>query len=277
VTEARGGHILVVDDNRVNRLLLQRALETQGFLVTTAEDGRVALELLRAPRTPPLDVVLLDILMPELDGYQVLAEIKADAGLRHLPVIMITAVDELDSVVRCIGMGATDYLSKPFNAALLRARIGASLAGKRLRDLELEYLEQVGYVVDAAAAVEEARFEPRSLAPVAARDDALGQLARTFQRMAQEVRAREERLQRQVRELRIEIDEARQAHTVAEITESDYFRTLRSQAETLRRIIRGDADADSATRSSELRVALRGPDDPAPRDREAPPGTGTPI
>jgi len=140
------GRILVVDDTLLNRRVLARALETQGYEVATAEHGRRALELLQLGEGPSFDVVLLDILMPEMDGYEALARIKADAQLRHVPVIMISAVDELDSVIRCVEMGATDYLPKPFNAALLRARIGASLAGKRMRDLELEYLEQVGRV-----------------------------------------------------------------------------------------------------------------------------------
>ena len=235
VAPDRQGRVLVVDDDSLNRRVLARALGAQGYEVATAEDGRQAMRLLQAAGSI-FDVVLLDILMPEMDGYEALARIKEDDRLRHVPVIVISAVDELDSVVRCIEMGAADYLPKPFNAALLRARVGASLAGKRLRDLELEYLEQVGRVTAAAAAVEAARFEPSSLEGVAARDDALGQLARVFRRMAREVEAREERLRRQVRELRIEIDEARQARKVAEITESAYFRRLRGEAAALRQI-----------------------------------------
>lgn len=231
------GRILVVDDNPVNRRLLQRALEQEGFAVATADDGRQALERLRGETAPPIDVVLLDILMPDLDGYGALAEIKADDALRHLPVIMISAVDEFNSVIRCIEMGATDYLPKPFNAAVLRARINASLAGKRLRDLELEYLEQVGRVTNAATAVESGTFAIEGLNTVAERNDALGSLARVFQRMANEVRAREARLQQEVRELQIVIDEERQAKKVAEITESDYFQQLRDQAADLRRIM----------------------------------------
>jgi two-component system cell cycle response regulator len=231
------GRILVVDDNQINRTVLKRSLQNEGYAVETAVDGLQALELLHLPTS--FDVVLLDILMPTLDGYETLARIKADDALKHVPVIMITAVDELESVVRCIEMGATDYLHKPFNASILQARIGASLATKRLRDLELEYLEQVGHVTAAATAVETAAFEPGSLDIVAARSDALGQLARVFQRMAREVRAREERLDQTVRELRIEIDEARQAKKVAEITESEYFQRLRGEADGLRKIMDG--------------------------------------
>ncbi len=127
-----GGALLVVDDDENNRYTLTQRLRRQGYAdVTTAPDGRQALELLRAR---PFDLVLLDIMMPELNGYQVLEALKADERLRHLPVIMISAVDELDSVIRCIELGADDYLAKPFNPTLLRARVGACLEKKRLHD-----------------------------------------------------------------------------------------------------------------------------------------------
>lgn len=202
------GRILVVDDNRINRMLLERALTQQGFAVASAENGHQALDMLAAQR---FDLVLLDILMPELDGYQTLERIKGSSTLHHTPVIMISAVDEMDSVVRCIEMGATDYLPKPFNPALLRARIRASLAEKRLHDLEREYLEQVGYVAEAAAAVERSAFEPESLDRVAARGDALGQLARVFLRMAGEVHLREQRLKQQLQQLHADMEEMRKA------------------------------------------------------------------
>ena len=229
-----GGHLLVVDDDRLNRMLLTRALGEAGYTTETAENGRQALALLRDRRQPAFDIILLDVLMPEMDGYQTLACIKEQGTLQHLPVIMISAVDDMDSTIRCIKLGATDYLTKPFNAALLHARISASLAGKRLRDLELEYLEQVGRVTAAAAAVEAGTFAPESLEGVAARADALGQLARVFQGMAREIRAREERLQREVHELRIEIDHVRQAERVAEITETEYFQDLQRKVSKLR-------------------------------------------
>jgi two-component system cell cycle response regulator len=229
-----GGRILVVDDSQVNRMVLTKALTADGHVAVTSTNGLEALELLRAANEPPVDIVLLDLEMPVLDGYQTLARIKADERLRHIPVIVISSVDELDSVIRCIEGGATDYLPKPFNAAVLRARLNASLAEKRLHDLQLEYLEQVGRVVDAAAAVEAETFDVASLEAVAARDDALGQLARVFQRMAREVFERERRLKAQVQQLRIEIDEARADRKVAEITESDYFRDLQKKASRLR-------------------------------------------
>ena len=237
------GRALVVDDSQLNRMMLRRALKELGVEPIEAENGARALEIMAAI---DVDVVLLDLLMPGLDGYGTLERMRADDALRRVPVIVITAVDELDSVVRCIELGATDYLPKPFEAAILRARVTASLAGKRLRDLELEYLEQVGHVVRAAGAVEAGEFEAISLESVAARDDALGGLARTFARMADEVRAREARLQAEVRELRIEIDEARQASKVAEITDSDYFKDLRARAADLRRMV-GESDATPDT------------------------------
>jgi signal transduction histidine kinase/DNA-binding response OmpR family regulator len=124
--------LLVVDDIEDNRFALSRRLARQGYLnVTTAADGQQALELLTSK---PFDLVLLDIMMPKLNGYEVLERMKADSNLRHIPVIMISAVDELDSVVKCIELGAEDYLPKPFNATLLRARVAASLERKRLHD-----------------------------------------------------------------------------------------------------------------------------------------------
>jgi signal transduction histidine kinase len=133
------GHILVVDDNRMNRIKLSRSLEHQGHTVNLAQDGQQALNMLE---TQSFDVVLLDILMPGMDGYQVLETIKVDPGLRDIPVIVISALDEVESAVRCIEMGAEDYLPKPFNPVLLRARLNASLQKKRLRDLEKAYLQQ---------------------------------------------------------------------------------------------------------------------------------------
>jgi len=239
------GRILVVDDERLNRMLLRRALEDEGHTVSEAENGRQALVNLAGAT---FDVVLLDIVMPELDGYATLEAIKADPALRHLPVIIISGVEEIASVVRCIEAGATDYLPKPFQPAILRARIEASLAGKRLRDLELEYLEQVSRVTGVAAGLEAGDAHLDELATVAARTDALGVLARRFMSMAREVQAREDRLREQVRELKIEIDEARQAKQVAEITDTDFFRDLRDRAANLRRIVHDEAtDRDEPT------------------------------
>ena len=118
---------------------------------------------------------------------------------------------------------------------LLKARVDTCLEKKRLRDLELEYLRNVNEVTQAAAAMETGGFEPQALDEVAGRADSLGQLARVFQSMARQVQAREDRLKQKVQELRVEIDEARKAKQVAEITESDYFQQLQQKAQRLRR------------------------------------------
>jgi class 3 adenylate cyclase len=125
------GRLLVVDDNKVNRILLARGLEAQGHKVETADNGKQALEKLRSDS---FDLVLLDIEMPEMDGYQVLEICLQDTELRDIPIIMTSSLDEIDSVVKCIELGAEDYLNKPVNPILLRARVNASLEKKRLRD-----------------------------------------------------------------------------------------------------------------------------------------------
>jgi len=134
------GLLLVVDDNEENRDVLARRLQKQGHWAVTASGGREALDALAEQ---PFDVVLLDIMMPDMDGYEVLSRIKSDPKTQRLPVIMISALDETDSVVRCIEMGAADYLPKPFNPTLLRARVGASLREKRARDRELRYTSEL--------------------------------------------------------------------------------------------------------------------------------------
>jgi DNA-binding response OmpR family regulator len=221
------GHLLVVDDNEINRDMLSRRLRHQGYRVSMAEDGRRALQ---AVREQPVDLVLLDVLMPEMDGYETLKQLKADASLRDIPVIMISARDEIESVVRCIEHGAEDYLPKPFNPVLLRARTGACLEKKRLRDQEVLYLQDVSRVTTAAAAVESGQFVADTLAEVGKRPDELGQLARVFQRMAQQVIAREQHFKQQIETLRIEIDETKKARQVAELTETDFFQQLQAQA-----------------------------------------------
>lgn len=131
-------HILIVDDSKVNRMLLSRELEKQGHQFGLAENGKDALEMLFAD---DYDLILLDVEMPELDGYETLQRVKRDENLRHLPVVMVTAIDDMASTIRCIEMGAEDYLPKPFDPVLLRARVGACLEKKRLRDQEQVYLK----------------------------------------------------------------------------------------------------------------------------------------
>lgn len=137
---ASGSRILIVDDSESNRDVLARRLSKQNFQVAMAGNGREALEQMSAHS---FDTVLLDIMMPDMDGYEVLRRIKANEALRHIPVIMISALNEMDSVVRCIEMGAEDYLPKPFSATLLRARIGACLDKKHAHDREARLLAEV--------------------------------------------------------------------------------------------------------------------------------------
>nr|HET7857840.1 adenylate/guanylate cyclase domain-containing protein [Caldimonas sp.] len=131
--------LLVADDNKVNRLLLQRSLELQGHAVECAPNGRVALEMLRQGS---YDLLLLDMEMPEMDGFQVLEQLTEDRALRDLPVIVTSSLEGIANVVRCIELGAEDYLTKPVNAVLLKARIGASLEKKRLRDQQKELVRR---------------------------------------------------------------------------------------------------------------------------------------
>jgi CheY-like chemotaxis protein len=231
--------ILVVEDTDANRVMLRRRLEKQGFEVGEAADGRAALEL---ARRETFDLMLLDIMMPELDGYQVLGELKADPNTAALPVIMISALDEMASVVRCIEAGAEDYLTKPYDPVLLQARINACLDKRRLRDQEMAYLRAVSDLTTAAAAVELGRFDPAELTTVSAREDELGRLARVFQRMAVEVQTREKQLRQEVARLKVEIDDVRKREQVAEITETSYFQDLQHKAAQLRRRFRKPPD-----------------------------------
>jgi adenylate cyclase len=148
------GRLLVVDDNKVNRLLLGRGLEQQGHRVAFAENGRQALDMLLHNN---FDLILLDIQMPEMDGYQVLEKLQEKLEWRDIPVIVTSALEELDSVVRCIEMGAEDYLTKPVNPVLLRARIGAGLEKKRLRDQQRELVRRFA-TAEVAQDLEESGF-----------------------------------------------------------------------------------------------------------------------
>ena len=136
---AEHGHILVVDDYPMNRIKLVRLLQKEGHTVAQAADGEQALTMLRAE---VYDVVLLDLLMPGIDGMQVMQEMKRDSALRDIPIIVISAVDEIDKAAACIERGAEDYLQKPVNPVFLHARLSSSLQRKKLRDLEKMYLQQ---------------------------------------------------------------------------------------------------------------------------------------
>jgi phosphoserine phosphatase RsbU/P len=159
--------LLVVDDNEDNRYTLIMRLEIEGYEdITAADDGEAALELLRMQE---FDLVLLDVMMPKLDGYQVLARLKAEGRLHNIPVIMISALNEIDSVVRCIELGAVDYLSKPFDPVLLKARIGASLEKKRLRDEVHAHLARIEEELESARQLQLSMVPTAFPEPTAAR------------------------------------------------------------------------------------------------------------
>jgi class 3 adenylate cyclase len=134
-----GARLLVVDDNRVNRLLLARSVELLGHRASAAENGRVALEMLARE---PFDLLLLDMEMPEMDGFQVLEQLAGNPRLRDLPVIVTSSLEDIAHVVRSIELGAEDYLHKPVNPVLLKARIESSLEKKRLRDRQKELIRR---------------------------------------------------------------------------------------------------------------------------------------
>jgi adenylate cyclase len=138
--ETYSGKILVVDDDPVNRMVLSVNLREEGYTVETAENGRDGLQMLREQ---PFDIVLLDLLMPEMDGFDVLKIIKADARLRHLPVVVISGEEDLAGITRCIAIGAEDYMQKPFDPVLLRARVSACVEKKRLRDQEIRQQQEL--------------------------------------------------------------------------------------------------------------------------------------
>lgn len=163
VGTAQPGRLLVVDDNEMNRDLLSRRLQRMGHVVHIACNGREALEALDGVA---YDVVLLDIMMPEINGYEVLARMRASIALRHIPVIMISAVEEVESVVRCIELGADDYLTKPFDPVLLRARLGSCLEKKRLRDVERTHARSLERELDIGREIQ-AGFFPDVLPDVA--------------------------------------------------------------------------------------------------------------
>lgn len=133
------GHLLIVDDNRVNRLLMSRSVELLGYTATVVENGRAAMDMLR---NRPFDLMLLDIEMPEMDGFEVLEAIKLEPALQDVPVIVTSSLEGVENIVRCIDLGADDYLPKPVNQVLLKARLSSSLEKKRLRDEQKTLLER---------------------------------------------------------------------------------------------------------------------------------------
>ncbi|GAB4383281.1 MAG: hypothetical protein Kow00121_44900 [Elainellaceae cyanobacterium] len=231
--QPQGGMILVVDDNPTNCDLLSRQLKRQAHTVTIATNAQQALRLLKAI---PYDLILLDVIMPGMNGIELLQQIKQHDHWRHIPVIMISALDEIDGAVKCLELGAEDYLHKPFDPTLLRVRIGAYLEKKRLRDQEILYLQQVERLTTAAAAIETKTFNPDSLNDLIQHPSKLGQLARVFRHMAQEVNSRERHLEQQVHRLQVVIDEGQKKRLVADIAATDHFRQIQKRTKSSRDI-----------------------------------------
>ncbi len=193
--------VLIVDDNAINRKKLAFACEHLGYQTDTAPDGEAGLA---AIRSGAFDAVLLDILMPGMDGFEVLRTLRDDEQLRDLPVVVISALEgEIHSVSQAIELGAEDFLPKDFDPVILNARLTACLRKKQFRDQELEYFRRINALTDAAEKVESGRFDEKSLNLVAeARNpDPIGRLALVFQGMASEIHAREVKLLRRIQTL----------------------------------------------------------------------------
>ena len=228
----RLGHLLVVDDDPLNRDMLTSRLHRQGHQVSTASDGLEALEQVRQQR---FDLVLLDMLMPNLDGYGTLSRLKADEELRHLPVIMISALDDLANVVRCIEIGAEDYLPKPFNATLLRARIGACLEKKALRDQELELFRNLSLSQQRLdRELKKASTCVASLSDGLREDPRVMPLLAAFERMTSAVARRETELRATIKELEIQINASALQHQVGSIVADPAFQSLAERARAMR-------------------------------------------
>lgn len=198
--EGEAANILVVDDNLLNRKKLKLAAETLGYVVQTAPDGRAALDMLG---DGDFDVILLDLLMPQMDGFEVLAELKEHPTLRDIPVIVVSDLeDRPESVSQAIVLGAVDFLPKGFDPIILDARLAASLEKKRFRDQELRYFHRINNLTDAAAEIEQGQFDDANLSALeieARVEDPIGRLASVFRGMAREIHAREVRLLERIR------------------------------------------------------------------------------
>lgn len=198
--------VLVVDDTDSIRKVLIRLLEELGYGVASATNGLEAMAIAEKER---IDVVVTDIQMPECDGFELIERLKASDATREIPVIVVSGLDDIESVVRCVELGAEDHLAKPFNRLLLQARVRASLERKRLRDQELAYLRRVAQLTVAAEEVESSTYLPGSLGHLSGHDDELARLARVFDRVASGWQAREVRLQRRIRQFKDEISQSR--------------------------------------------------------------------
>lgn len=196
------GRVLVVDDNRTSRLIAGKALEQIGCDWEEAVDGVTALSLLEQSE---FDLVLLDIEMPGMDGLEVMRRLRANAQHRDLPVLIVSGHDgDMDLVAQAIQLGAEDFLSKPFNPTLFKARVQSCIEKRKLRRVEIDYLNEICRLTEAALVMEAGKFHPAALQldSVAARPDALGRLASIFMEMAHQVYDREIGLRNKIRTLK---------------------------------------------------------------------------
>ncbi|MBI5525167.1 MAG: protein kinase [Deltaproteobacteria bacterium] len=205
-SDARRHRILVVDPAPGNRNVLEERLGRDGYEVACAADGEQAFAMLAKES---FDLILLELNLPKADGPAVLRKIKASPSTREIPVMVVSASYQLSAAVRCIEHGAADLMLKPLDPVIMRARVGACVQNKRLRDTEVEHMLLTRRVMDAAAAMESGNYAPGTLSSLAARGDDIGQLARVFDAMAAAVKGREERLQNKVQDLQRRIEEAR--------------------------------------------------------------------
>jgi CheY-like chemotaxis protein len=210
--------LLVVDDSEAQRSMVVRLLEKLGYDVVDAADGLGAMAIAERER---IDVILSDIEMPVCDGFELLRRLKANDATRDIPVIVVSGFGDVADVVRCIELGAEDHLSKPFDGLLLQARVRASLERKRLRDQEVDYLRRVAQLTLAAEEVETSTYQHGSLAHIADRDDALGRLARVFDRVVSGLQAREAKLRRRIRAFKDEIHYAKGRPSLSLLSLSD--------------------------------------------------------
>lgn len=196
LNSAQRAVVLVVDDNNLSRRKMISAVRHLGHRTEVAENGAQALKALSLAS---YDAVLLDIVMPKMDGFEVLARMKSQENLRDIPVIVVSSLDEeTESVVKAIELGAEDFLPKNFDLVLLRARLNASLIKKQFRDNELEYFQRIDRLIEAAAVLEGSSFSPEDLKidDLADHNDPLGHLAAVFRGMAHEIYEREFKLKR---------------------------------------------------------------------------------
>ncbi|MGH7656103.1 MAG: protein kinase domain-containing protein [Gemmatimonadaceae bacterium] len=206
--------LLVVDDMDAPRQSLIRLLKRLGYEVVDADNGLKGIAIAESRK---VDVILSDIEMPECDGFELLRRLKENPDTRDIPVIVVSGLDDTDSIVRCIELGAEDHLAKPFNSLMLQARVRASLERKQLRDHEITYLSRVAKLTVAAEEVESATYRPGSLSLLAASDDPLGRLARVFDRVASAWQSRAAKLEQRVRNLKQTIRKSKSTSSIEPI------------------------------------------------------------